>query len=124
MKNVTKWMLAAAMTVGGLGFTAAPANAAQIGVYIGTGAEYVPPCPGPGYVWIAGYYSNNYWIPGRWAFNGRVRDRDDHYRNNLRDRGDAYRGGNNFDRDGRADRRDNGNRGRDNGRRDNRGHGR
>jgi hypothetical protein len=60
MKNITKWMLAAAMTVGGLGLTAAPAKAAQIGVYVGTGAEYVPPCPGPGYVWTAGYYSNGY----------------------------------------------------------------
>lgn len=104
MKNITKWMLAAAMAIGGLGLAAAPANAAQIGVYIGTGAEYVPPCPGPGYAWIAGYYSNGYWIPGRWAFHGIVRDRVD-----------AYRGRVNFDRDHRADRRDDG-------RRDIRGH--
>lgn len=124
MKNMTKWMLAAAMTIGGLGLTAAPAKAAQVGVYIGSGAEYVPPCPGPGYTWIAGYYSNGYRIAGRWAFNGTVRDRDDRYRNNVRDRDDAYRGRYNFDRDHRADRRDNNDRGRDNGRRDNRGHGR
>ena len=113
MKNITKWMLAAAMTIGGLGLTAAPANAAQIGVYIGTGAEYVPPCPGPGYVWIAGYYSNSYWIPGRWAFNGVVRDRVDVYRGRVnfdRDHFDRdYRPGHGVDR-------------RDNGRRDFRGH--
>jgi hypothetical protein len=115
-------MLAAAMAVGGLGLTAAPAKAAQIGIYIGSGAEYVPPCPGPGYTWIAGYYSNGYWNAGRWIFNSAVRDRDIHYRNNVRGR-DAFRG-NNFDRDHRADRRDNSNRGRDNDRRDNRGHGR
>ena len=112
MKNVTKWMLAAAMAVSGLGLTAAPANAAQIGVYIGTGAEYVPPCPGPGYVWIAGYYSNNYWIPGRWAFNGVVRDRVD-----------VYRGHANFDRDHRSDHgHDHGMDRRDDGRRNFRAH--
>jgi hypothetical protein len=146
MKNITKWMLAAAMTVGGLGLTTAPAKAAQIGVYIGTGAQYVPPSPGPGYAWIAGYYSDGYWIPGRWAFTGRV-DRDDYARNNFYgDRDDQAR--NNFygdrdnhardsfsrdrdNRDGgrnfnRGDNRDNNrggnyNQGRNNDRRDNRG---
>ena len=113
MKNITKWMLAAAMAIGGLGLTAATAKAAQIGVYVGSGAEYVPAYPGPGYVWIAGYYSDGYWIPGRWAFNGVVRDRDD-----------FYRGRDHFDRDHRADRRDDRDRGHDNGRRDFRGHGR
>lgn len=111
-------MLAAAMAVGGLGLAAAPANAAQIGDYVGTGAEYVPPCPGPGYTWIAGYYSNGYWTAGRWAFNGIVRDSFDRFRNN--DRGRVY-----FDRDHRPDysldRRDNNNRGHDNGRHDSRG---
>ena len=101
MKNITKWTLAAAMAIGGLGLAAAPANAAQIGVYVGTGAEYVPPCPGPGYVWIAGYYSSGYWVPGRWAFNGvAVRDHVDFYH------GRANFGRNHFDRDHRADHRD------------------
>ena len=27
-----------------------------------------PPCPGPGYAWIAGYYNPaGIWIPGYWA---------------------------------------------------------
>lgn len=116
MKNVTKWMLAAAMAVGGLGLTAAPAKAAQIGVYIGAGPAYVPPCPGPGYVLTAGHYSNGYWVPARWVFTGVVRDRDDHARDSF-----------NRDRNNRAnvrnfDRRDNNDRGRNNGQRDNRGH--
>jgi hypothetical protein len=136
MKNVTKWMLAAAMTVGGLGLTAAPAKAAQIGVYVGTGAEYVPPCPGPGYVWTAGYFSNGVWIPGRWIFNGVVvnqgyhgnqffGDRDDHG-SFTRDR-DNRDAGRNFDnRDNRDNRggSDNNNRGRNNDQGGNRGRGR
>jgi hypothetical protein len=126
MKNITKWMLAAAMAVGGLGLTAAPAKAAQIGVYIGAGPDYVPPCPGPGYVWIAGYYSNGYWVPGQWVFNGVVvnqgyyvnhfyGDRDDHDRGSF-NRDDNHRdAGRNFDNRGSADR------GRNQGQRGNRG---
>jgi hypothetical protein len=70
MKNVTKWMLAAALAIGGLGLAATPAKAAQIGFYIGSGPGYVPPAPGPGYTWVPGYYANGYWVPGRWAFAG------------------------------------------------------
>jgi hypothetical protein len=33
---------------------------------------YVPPCPGDGYVWTAGYYNAGVWIPGAWGFRGRV----------------------------------------------------
>jgi len=91
MKNIAKWMLAAAVAIGGMGLAATPANAAQIGFYIGTGspAYYVPPSPGPGYVWINGYYADGYWVAGRWAFAGAYRDRDDYYR--FRDRDDYYR---------------------------------
>ncbi len=39
MKNITKWMLAAALAIGGLGLAATPAKAAQIGFYIGNGAR-------------------------------------------------------------------------------------
>jgi hypothetical protein len=69
MKNMAKWILSAAVVAGGLGLAATPAIAAQWGVYIGQSA-YVPPCPGPGYEWTAGYYSDGYWVPGRWAFVG------------------------------------------------------
>lgn len=72
MKNVGKWMLGAALAVGGLGLAATPAHAAQFGVYIGAGpAAYVPPSPGPGYQWVAGYYDGGgYWVPGQWVYAG------------------------------------------------------
>ncbi len=115
MKSMAKWMLGAAVVAGGLGLAATPANAAQFGVYIGGPTAYVPPCPGPGYQWTAGYYSGGYWVPGRWAFAGRDRDdyrvvryygdRDDHRYN--RDR-DDYRG-----RGGDRDHHDRDDRGRD-----------
>jgi len=44
----------------GLGFGAPPAYAVN-----------VPPCPGPGYTWVAGYWTNDYarrvWVPGFWS---------------------------------------------------------
>ena len=70
MKNMAKWMLGAAVVAGGLGLAATPAKAAEWGVYVSGPAAYVPPCPGPGYEWVAGYYSGGYWVPRRWAFAG------------------------------------------------------
>ena len=110
MKSMAKWMLGAAVIAGGLGLAATPAKAAEFGVYVGGPAAYVPPSPGPGYQWVAGYYSGSYWVPGRWSFGG-VRgraypvaryygDRDDH---RYYDR-DDHRG---WDRD-RHDRDDRG----------------
>ncbi|HEY9127998.1 MAG TPA: hypothetical protein VIM62_12775 [Acidobacteriaceae bacterium] len=62
-----KWTLAIALAVGTLGLGATQANAARIGfgLYVGAPA-YQPPCPGPGYEWVAGYYNNGYWVPGFW----------------------------------------------------------
>jgi hypothetical protein len=68
------WMLGAAVVAGGLGMGAAPAQAAEFGRYDRGPAAYIPPCPGPGYVWVAGYEAYGYWVPGRWQFNG-VHDR-------------------------------------------------
>lgn len=106
MKSMAKWMLGAVVVAGGLGLAATPAKAAEFGVYVGGPAAYVPPSPGPGYAWVAGYYSGGYWVPGRWNFVGvhdrYVRyygDRDDH-RVYYRDRDDYRRG----DRDGHFDR--------------------
>jgi hypothetical protein len=104
MKQLGKWMLGAAVAAGALGLGATPAKAAEFGVYVRGPVAYVPPCPGPGYSWIAGYYANGYWVPGRWNFAG-VRDRvyvgrrdvivrdeyRDHYRGFDRDR-DHFRG--------------------------------
>jgi hypothetical protein len=70
MKNMRNWMLGVAVVAGGLGLAAAPAHAAEFGVYMRGPVAYVPPCPGPGYVWTAGYYANGYWVPGYWNFGG------------------------------------------------------
>jgi hypothetical protein len=46
------------------------------GVGIAVGAPvvdtYIPPCPGDGYVWTAGYYNAGVWVPGAWGFRGRA----------------------------------------------------
>ena len=112
MKSMAKWMLGAAVVAGGLGLGATTAQAAEFGVYVRGPVAYVPPCPGPGYVWVAGYQTNGYWVPGRWNFEGvrndfRVAhfygDRDDH---RWADR-DDYRG---RDRDHYRDHDDRGDR--------------
>jgi len=56
-------------------------------------AANIPPCPGPGYTWVDGYWSNDYgrqvWVPGFWnapvisfhtapRFDNRFFGRDDH----------------------------------------------
>ena len=111
MKNYAKWMLGAAVLAGGLGLCATSAQAAQVRVVVGGGpAAYVPPCPGPGYTWVAGYYNGGYREPGYWNFVGvapRVviggrfgyvdrdhviyRDRDDHRSYVRNDHRDSYR---------------------------------
>jgi hypothetical protein len=104
MKSVTKWMLAAALAIGGLGLTASPAKAAQIGFYVGTGPGYLPPSPGPGYTWIAGYYANGYWIPGRWARVGPYRHGAGFYRGHDFYRDHFYRDHDRFRTGWRGDR--------------------
>lgn len=65
------WMLGAAVLAVAMGMGTTQANAAQFGIYVGARpAAYVPPCPGAGYQWVAGYWSGGYWMPGRWAFVG------------------------------------------------------
>ena len=100
------------LLLAGLGLDATTAQAGQFGVYVGGPVAYVPPCPGPGYVWSAGYISDGYWVPGRWNFVG-VRDRDDRFayidrdrdrqdfdrRDNDRDRGRDFNRDRNHDRD-------------------------
>ena len=99
MKNLGKWILSAAVMAGAFGLGTTTAHAAQWGVYVRTGpVAYVPPCPGPGYAWAAGYYDEGYWVPGRWNFVGVARgfDRDDYDRVYYRDRDDYRR---DWDRD-------------------------
>jgi len=112
MKQLGKWMLGAAVAAGTLGLGTVAAHAAQVGVYVSGGpVAYVPPCPGPGYQWVAGYYSGGYWVPGRWAYVGaRYYDRDD-YQYRAYDRDDyRFRA---YDRDGDGWRDRDGWRGRD-----------
>ena len=70
MKNLAKLVLGAAVVAGGLGLGATTAQAAEFGVYVRGPVAYVPPCPGPGYVWVAGYYNGGVWVPGYWNFVG------------------------------------------------------
>ena len=76
MRNTMKLMLGAAILDGAVGLAAPKADAAQFGVYVRGPVAYVPPSPGPGYFWTAGFYNGGYWVPGRWEFRGdRFRDR-------------------------------------------------
>ena len=102
----TKWnLLAVALIAGGTMF-AQPRVSIGIGVGgYGPGAypppvyaqAYVPPCPGPGYAWVDGYWvpqgGRNVWVAGFWRApyvapyrvapryeTFRAYDRDDHRR--------------------------------------------
>jgi hypothetical protein len=94
MTTMRNWMLGAAVVVAGLGVGSTMAQAAEFGIYVRGPVAYVPPCPGPGYFWIAGYQSDGYWIPGRWEFRdmrnrgafARFEWRRDHDRHFDRDR--------------------------------------
>ena len=70
MSNMKKFFLGAALAVGALTMSAAPAQAARIGFYVGARAAAIPACPGPGYAWVGGYWNNGYWVPGYWNFVG------------------------------------------------------
>ncbi len=41
-----------------------------VGIGVGFDAGYIPPCPGDGYTWTAGYYNGGIWVPGAWVFRG------------------------------------------------------
>jgi hypothetical protein len=64
-KVVQKTLLGAALVAGTLGLGATQAQAA-VRVFVGGRVAYVPPCPGPGYAWVAGYYNGGVWVPGFW----------------------------------------------------------
>ena len=70
MGSMRKWMLGAAMVAGVAAVGATTAQAAEFGVYVRGPVAYVPPCPGPGFVWTASYMANGYWVPGVWHFGG------------------------------------------------------
>ena len=70
MGSMRNWMLGAAVLAGAAGLASVPAQAAEFGIYVRGPVAYVPPSPGPGYYWTAGYMHDGYWIPGRWIFGG------------------------------------------------------
>lgn len=72
MKNMKKLLLGSALAIGALAMTPAPAHAARVGLFVGVGspAAYIQPSPGPGYVWVNGYWANGVWVPGYWNFVG------------------------------------------------------
>lgn len=113
MGSMKSWMFGAAVMAGGLALGATSAQAAEFGIYSRGPAAYVPPCPGPGYFWVAGYQNDGYWVPGRWQFGG-FRDRDrfeqfDRDRHLDRDRSRDYDRRNDRDHDrGRDSDRDRG----------------
>jgi hypothetical protein len=73
MKKIGKWVLGAAVLAGSLVLGTSTADAAQWRVSVGVGdTAYIPPCPGPGYAWVNGYYDGGYWTPGYWNYVGGV----------------------------------------------------
>jgi hypothetical protein len=70
MTSLKRFALAAALVIGSLGLATTTAQAARVRIAIGGPVAYMPPCPGPGYVWVAGYYNGGVWIPGYWNFVG------------------------------------------------------
>jgi hypothetical protein len=71
MKSMLKKVvLGAALVAGTLGLGATQANAERVRVVVGAPIAYRPACPGPGYLWVAGYYNGGVWVPGFWRFGG------------------------------------------------------
>jgi hypothetical protein len=71
MGSMKKMMLGAALAIGAATLTAVPAHAAvRFGIFVGGPGAYVPPCPGPGYAWVNGYWDDGAWTPGYWNFVG------------------------------------------------------
>ena len=70
MGSIRNWMLGAAVVAGAAGMSATTAQAAEFGFRVRGPVAYIPPCPGAGYVWVAGYMANGYWVPGYWNFAG------------------------------------------------------
>jgi len=66
MSSMRNWMLGAAMVAGMAAVGATTAQAAEFGFRVRGPVAYVPPCPGPGYVWTNGYMANGYWVSGYW----------------------------------------------------------
>jgi hypothetical protein len=89
-----RWMLSSCC---GIVLTLAGCAGVGVGVYVRSApppirVETYGPVPGPGYIWITGYWAyraNDYvWVPGRWARPPRGRQRWEDGR--WERRGDRY----------------------------------
>jgi hypothetical protein len=76
-----KSKLLAGLVVAGSSLFAAPRVSFGVNVGVPAGGyyaapaavavnAYVPPCPGPGYAWVGGYYVGPAWHPGYWNHVG------------------------------------------------------
>jgi hypothetical protein len=65
-------MLGAAMVAGVAALGGTTAQAAEFGFHVRGPVAYIPPCPGPGYVWVNGYMASGYWVPGYWNMGVRI----------------------------------------------------
>ena len=70
MSSMRNWILGAAMVAGVATVGATTAQAAEFGFRVRGPVAYIPPCPGPGYIWTNGYMANGYWVPGYWNLAG------------------------------------------------------
>lgn len=69
MGSMKNWILGAAVVAGVAAMGTTTAQAAEFGFRVRGPVAYIPPCPGPGYVWVNGYMSDGgYWVPGYWNF--------------------------------------------------------
>lgn len=66
--------LIATMVLAGSSLFAGPRIAIRVGIGVPVAPArvvvapaYVPPCPGPGYNWVAGYWVGPMWHAGYWA---------------------------------------------------------
>ena len=66
MGSLRNWMLGAAVLVGAAGVGATTAQAAEFGFRVRGPVAYVPPCPGPGYAWVNGYWNGGAYVNGYW----------------------------------------------------------
>jgi len=73
MGSMRNWMLGAAVVAGAAALGATTAQAAEFGFHMRGPVAYVPPSPGPGYIWVNGYMANGYWVGGYWNLNAGYR---------------------------------------------------
>jgi hypothetical protein len=57
----------------GPAYPVAPAYGFGVTIGAPVADTYIPPCPGDGYDWVAGYYNGGVWVPGAWRMRAGYR---------------------------------------------------